>query len=289
MKSICIKTNNSKIIDYLLEDLENLSLSDVYVSNTSFKVYNNIIIHYKGKDLVFFINCISSILANTIIVFYEQKLISNIIENEFFYFSNSEKETIKSLALSTNTSSTSNYCYNFNCIFNALFDYFSENKSLILNGFVSFRIKDYINSLEKLVSCCVNKFIINREYQELIDIIKLYINTRSSTSKEFFEVHLIYINNKKTLLVDSFKNLISTTTKGFTEKIVSDISFSNNNENIFNTLIDISPNKLTIHLVNSEVDDFINTLKLIFEEKITFCTDCNICEIYKLNSYNLDF
>lgn len=288
MKSVCIKTNNSQILDYLLEDLENLNLSDVYVSNTSFKVYNNIIIHYKGKDLVFFINCISSILANAIIIFYEKNLISNIIESEFFYFNNSEKETIRTLALSTNMSSVSNYCYNFNCIFNALSDYLLENKKLILSGFVAFRLKNYIDSLEKLVSCCVNKFIINREYQELIDIIKLYINSRCSSSKEFYEVHLIYINNKKTLLVDSLKRLISTTQKGFAEKIVSDISFSDN-DYIFNSLIDISPQKLTIHLVNSEIDDFINTLQLIFEEKVNFCTDCNICEIYKLNSYNIDF
>lgn len=288
MKSLCIKTNNFQILDYLLEDLENLNLSDVYISKTSFKVYNNIIVHYKGNDLDFFINCISSVLANAIIIFYEKNLISNIIESEFFYFNNSEKETIKTLALSTNISSTSNYCYNFNCIFNALSSYFSENKSLILKGFVAFRIKNYINSLEELVSCCVSKYIINREYQELIDIIKLYINSKNSTSKQYSEIHLIYINNQKTLLVDNYKKVISITPKGFTSKIVSDISFSDN-DYIFNTLIDISPKKLNIHMVNSEIDDFINTLQLIFEEKITFCTDCNICEIYKLNSYNLDF
>lgn len=288
MKSICIKTNNPQIIDYLLEDLENLNLSDVYVSNSSFKIYNNVIVHYTGNNLDFFINCISSIIANAIIIFYEDKLIKNIIESEFCYFNSSEKDTIKSLTLSSNISNTANYFYNYNCIFNSLSEYFSENKSLILNGFVAFRLKNYINSLEDMVSCCVNKFIINREYEELIDILKLYVNSRAASAMDFYEVHLIYINNKKSLLVDNSKKIISVSSKAFKEKIVSDISFSNN-DYVFNTLIDISPKKLNIHLVNSEIDDFINTLKQIFEDKISFCSDCSICEIYKLNSYNLDF
>ena len=85
MKSICIKTNNSNIIDYLLENLQTLNLSDVYISTSSFKIYNNIITHYKGNNLTFFINCISSIVTNAIIIFYEETIIRKIIENEFFY------------------------------------------------------------------------------------------------------------------------------------------------------------------------------------------------------------
>ena len=29
--------------------------------------------------------------------------------------------------------------------------------------------------------------------------------------------------------------------------------------------------------------DFINTIKLVFENKITICQDCNICNLYKKN------
>ena len=288
MKSICIKTNNSNIIDYLLENLQTLNLSDVYISTSSFKIYNNIITHYKGNNLTFFINCISSIVTNAIIIFYEETIIRKIIENEFFYFSPSEQETIKALTLSSNITDSANYFYNYNCIFNSLEEYFSEHKTLILDGFVTFRLKNYISSLTDLVSCCVNKFIVNKEYEELIDILRLYVHSRTCTINKFNQVHLIYINNSKSLLVDKYKKIISLSPKSFRENFVSDISFSNN-DYIFNTLIEISPPQIVIHLVNSEPDDFINTLKLIFETKIKFCYDCNICKIYKLNSQNLDF
>lgn len=285
MKSLCIKTNNSEIIDYLLEDLHKLNLSDVYVSTSTFKIYQNLILHYKGSNIDYFINSISSIISNAIIIFFEEQLISKIINNEFFYFTTPEKNAIKSLVISSIKTNISNYYYNYNCIFSSLASYISENKSLILNGFVSFRLKKYIISLENFVSCCVNDFIINREYQELIDVLKLYIDSKK-TLNEFSEVHLIYINNKKALLADKNKKMISTANSP--QKIISDISFLDN-DYIFNTLIDISPKKLHIHLINSQPDDFINTIELIFENKISFCTNCNICEIYKINSYNVDF
>lgn len=284
MKSLCIKTNNSNIINYLTEDFNNLNLSDVYFSISTFKIYKNVIIHYKGTDIDLFINSISSLLANVIILFFEEQLINNIINSEFFYFTPNEKNSIKSLALSTLKSDFANYYYNYNCIFTSLATYIAENKSLILNGFVSFRLKEYVTSLENFVSCCVNDFIITKEYQDLISILKLYINSKSPL-QEFNEVHLIYINNNKALLTDKNKQMISTSNSS--HKILSDISFSNN-DFVFNTLIELCPEKIHIHLINSTPDDFINTLELIFENKLTICTDCSICEIYKIMSYNTE-
>lgn len=281
MKSLCIKTNNSNIINYLTEDFNKLNLSDVYISISTFKIYKNVIIHYKGTDIDLFINSISSLLANAIILFFEEQLINNIINSEFFYFTPCEKNSIKSLALSTLKSDFANYYYNYNCIFTSLATYISENKSLILNGFVYFRLKEYVSSLENFVSCCVNDFIITKEYQDLISILKLYINSKSP-SQEFNEVHLIYINNNKALLTDKNKQMISTSNSS--HKILSDISFSNN-DFVFNTLIELCPEKIHIHLIHSTPDEFINTLELIFENKLSICTDCNICEFYKIISY----
>jgi len=48
---------------------------------------------------------------------------------------------------------------------------------------------------------------------------------------------------------------------------LSDISFSNN-DYILNTLLSILPSKIIIHLQNNYIDEFINTLALIFENKV---------------------
>ena len=55
MKSLCIKTNSSNLLDYLLNELKNIHLKDICFSKNEFKLYKNIIIHYSGKDTPLFL------------------------------------------------------------------------------------------------------------------------------------------------------------------------------------------------------------------------------------------
>ena len=68
-------------------------------------------------------------------------------------------------------------------------------------------------------------------------------------------------------------------------KYLSDISFSSNDYTL-NTLLTLIPKKIHIHLITPHIDEFITTLKAIFEDKIIICTDCNICNLYKKNQKN---
>ena len=56
LKTICVKTNNKEISEYLLKELEYFELQSIQVSSYKFKVYTNIIIHYKGKNVELFLN-----------------------------------------------------------------------------------------------------------------------------------------------------------------------------------------------------------------------------------------
>ena len=91
MKSICIKMTNSNVIEYLLEKLSSSELENVYFSCKKFKIYTNIIVHFKGKNEKSFIKNISQILADLVLELYEQKLIKMLIKNEYFYFDHFEQ------------------------------------------------------------------------------------------------------------------------------------------------------------------------------------------------------
>ena len=66
-------------------------------------------------------------------------------------------------------------------------------------------------------------------------------------------------------------------------KYISDISFSSN-DYALNNLLTLLPQKIYIHLANSYEDEFINTLKLIFNDRIFICKDCDICRLYSINT-----
>ena len=83
----------------------------------------------------------------------------------------------------------------------------------------------------------------------------------------------------KTML-DENKNIISPDKDIFKAKYLSDISFSANDYTL-NSLLSLIPNKIYIHLIDNTVDEFIQTLELVFENRINLCTDCNICDMYK--------
>ena len=92
-------------------------------------------------------------------------------------------------------------------------------------------------------------------------------------------LHLIY-NHGESILLDEEKNVVSVSDNIYNAKYLSDISFSSN-DYALNTLLTLLPKKIEIHLIDKE-DEFINTLKLIFEDKISICKECNICKTYRL-------
>jgi putative sporulation protein YtxC len=283
LKSFCIKTNNKQIIDCLLNKFEKIDLENLYMSKLNFKLYNNFIIHYTGKNLDVFYNVFSNILSSVIIEFYENKLINHIINSNYFYFTDTEKNKIVNIV--------NNYLYNGELIESMLrkdsiiiscIEYFSNNKSAILDGFVNFRLNNYIKILDYIVDMAVNKFIIDREYSEFIDLLKCYIDSKDYGANS---VHLIYQNQESTLL-DEFKKVINLNNSILNSKFLSDISFSSNDYTL-NALLTLLPKKIYIHLVDGIQDEFINTLKLVFDDRIYLCNDCNICKVYRLNNTHI--
>lgn len=279
MKSICIKTNNPESIKYLLNELRNSKIENIYFSCKKFKIYENIIIHFKGKDEKKFLKDLSLLLSHLVIDVFEKKIIKQIIANEFFYFDKIEqqeiaKTTIKDLYDDKESVYPITKCFSLLC--NNFYTYLNTNKSIVLNGFITFRIKNYIEIIFEQIDKSVTKFLIDKEYNEFITLLKIYINTEKSNCDI---VHLIY-SNSKSILLDKNKNVIKSNENMFNAKYLSDISFSSS-DYALNTLLTLLPQKLYLHIINHKEDEFLNTIKLIFENRIIYCTDCEICNLYK--------
>ena len=102
-----------------------------------------------------------------------------------------------------------------------------------------------------------------------------YINSEPS---KIDIIHLVYVD-KEAILLDKHKNSIPIDENILDAKYLSDISFSNN-DYVLNTLLNILPNKLYVHVQGKE-DEFLTTLKRIFSNKIILCHGCDICNFYK--------
>lgn len=283
MKSICIKTNNGNLLNYLLNELDYIEIKPVVISTNKFKNYKNIIIHYSGNEIKKFIHEVSCILACLVIDELEESFIKKLIFKNYFYFDFNERKHIVDMCFDIFTDDFNLYFdKKYNCLINDFESYLKNNKSIILNGFLNFRIKDYMSILEEVVDEAVNNFVIEKEYLEFISLLKIYVNSQKSTCDI---VHLIY-NNESSILLDKDKNIINVSDDVFKAKYLSDISFSSN-DYALNSLLTLIPKKIYIHLIDNCIDEFIHTLSLIFESRVEICTDCDICKIYKNNPMNL--
>lgn len=277
MKSFCIKTNNNAILEYLLDKLDYLELEEVRYSKNKFKIYSNIIVHYIGEKISFFDEKLSSIITDTILKFYKEKMIKKIINFDYFYFEEYEKKIIiQNCCEIIESSEYEQISKEKEYIHEAVLQYVIESKSMILEGFVNFRIKEYIKYLDSIVDIAVNKYIIEKEYNEFISLLRMYINSKKSNIKN---LHLIYGKSELTIL-DENKNIVPLCKEIYNAKFLSDIIFSEN-DYALNTLLTLLPQRIEIHLLDSE-DEFIKTVKLIFEDRVYICRECNICRTYKM-------
>ncbi len=284
MKSFCIKTNHNSIITHLLKSLN--SIPDIIFVHKKFKIYNNIIIHYNEKNINSFVNAISHILTDCVILFYEPQLIRSLINFNYFYFNNNEKKYIAEncydyiLNFEENMYSEEENISDFpireDIIFSAFTNYINSNKSVILDGFINFRLSDYIKILEEIIDYEVNQYVIEKEYVEFVDLLKIYIDSNES-KKDF--VHLIYTNGES-ILLDKNKSIISVTEHSLEAKYLSDITFSSNDYTL-NTLLTLLPKTIELHIIG-ESDDFVHTLELIFRNRISICKNCHICRTYRI-------
>lgn len=273
MKSFCFKTNNTKILNYLLNRIQEIDFENLIYSQNQFKIYKNITIHYRGNNNNKFYNFLTELIGEVVIEFYEEKILKQLINYNYFYFDEYEKNKILENCMQL----IEPEMYNTKLLDNKnIKEYVKENKAMILDGFVYFRLRAYLEYLDEVVDSGVNQFVIEKEYREFISLLRVYVESKVP---EYNLLHLIYINGES-ILLDEKRNIVSVSENIYNAKYLSDISFSSN-DFALNTLLCLLPRRIEIHLID-DTDEFINTLKLIFEGRVTICKDCDICKTYKI-------
>lgn len=273
MKSFCFKTNNTQILNYLLNRIQEIDFENLIYSQNQFKIYKNITIHYRGNNNNKFYNFLTELIGEVVIEFYEEKILKQLINYNYFYFDEYEKNKILENCMQL----IEPEMYNTKLLDNKnIKEYVKENKAMILDGFVYFRLRAYLEYLDEVVDSGVNQFVIEKEYREFISLLRVYVESKVP---EYNLLHLIYINGES-ILLDEKRNIVSVSENIYNAKYLSDISFSSN-DFALNTLLCLIPRRIEIHLIDDE-DEFINTLKLIFEGRVTICKDCDICKTYKI-------
>lgn len=232
---------------------------------------------------------ISNGLADYIIEEYEEKLILRIINSNYCYFNSIEKKEILRLALLIIKNDDKNFLNSLfqirrrNIIIRKLVDYFESSNKVILDGFVNFRLKDYIKDLEEIVDKAVDEFLTEREYKEFIRLLRYFVDIQEP---KFNVIHVLVGYDSKYILLDESKKEI---TNECIQEFMNDIPEGeiNYDDLLVSSLITMAPRKVIIHGANSfRNKELLETIKNVFWGKAIICPDCELCLVKVARSEN---
>ena len=158
MRSVCIKINNQEIIEYLICIFEKLPIN-CCISNYKFKMFDNLIIHDLERDDEKFLEIISLVLKSTVEEFYEKEIIKKIIKRNYFYLDEVEQEYVFEISKKIMHLSDNKIGFKRQLLKDSFSKYLICNKSIVLDGFITFRLKEYKELLEKIVEASVVSFL----------------------------------------------------------------------------------------------------------------------------------
>ncbi len=149
-----------------------------------------------------------------------------------------------------------------------------------IKGFLTFRMKEIAHDLESIIDKIVEKFMIEKEYNEFIKLLKYFVDVQES---KINEVNIMIDKDGDYLVKDELGNdiLNNLINELYDSRINSKVS---SEDLIISGLITSAPKKIVIHCVeNSRNKELIETIKNVFVERVEFCDDCAKCTQLKNN------
>ncbi|NEW08237.1 putative sporulation protein YtxC [Paenibacillus sp. SYP-B3998] len=154
--------------------------------------------------------------------------------------------------------------------------YFEEKSNLNLDGFLKFRLQDYIEELREVVEYAVDEYMMDRQYQEFISLLQYFVYIQEA---KIPAAHLIHKGGHEFVILNDRLEPIDANEFDATfklEVLEKDINFE---DMIVSTLITVSPANIYIHTRDPDMT-VIKTIRQIFEDRTTVCSYCRTCHTY---------
>lgn len=230
----------------------------------------NIIFNDKQMEYLFLSN-LATILKDLIVSDYKVIIIDRMLNSFDIFITNKEREFIKNKVLS---SSLNNKKWEKE-IQNLITRYLKENRTIILEGFINFRLQEYWQEIQLTVEDAIEDQLLDKEFDEFVKLLRYFIRT---TKSKYKKVHVLFYE-KDFKFYDEEMNLI--TLEGFEQNTVYDTIDCE--DVLISMLVNIAPTNLVLH--NTNIDDFQSIVNIIIRifgsERVVNCDGCSNCLMLK--------
>ncbi|MBU3146499.1 putative sporulation protein YtxC [Clostridium sp. CF012] len=228
---------------------------------------------------------IANMLYKIVIMEFCKKEMNDFLAETYFFLGYDEIKQVKpkiNLALlSEGEISGPNmvYCINRkNSVMDKITKCIEENNEINISGFLTFRTKELKMDLECIVDKIVEEYMVEKEYNEFIKLLKYFVEIQES---KLGEVNILIEKNGDYYLRDEEGNDLAGDMLMELPKVRFD-SKENTEELIISAMITSAPKKVIIHCAeNCKNKELLQTISKVFENKVYYCDDCAACEKIK--------
>lgn len=236
---------------------------------------------YKKEDIpVIFRQYIASALSDLILANWEQLLLQQIIRENYYYFEPQEQEIIYRLARQYINKGKNQGAENLyflrrkSRILKRLLEFLSSHNQIVIEGFIRFRLKEYIRDLEEAVDRVVDDYLLEKEYREFVQLLQYFVEVQKPRL-ELVHVVLypggvfkLYNDQKQPIRSESLEEI-------FDHLVPGEINYE---DLLFSVLVSLAPRQIIFHGRQSkEKPVLLKTIKSVFQDRVRECSGCPLC------------
>lgn len=221
-------------------------------------------------------NYVAQMLAEHIIGREEKTLIRKIITRNYYYFGEQERAAIFDNTLRLlNSESIHDFSYiaRLNRVLARLKEYFDIHHEMVLNGFVTFRLKDYCDRLSEIVDKAVDEYMMDMEYKEFVRVLRYFVDVQETQVEE---VHILLGDGDTFKIRDSHGRNIH---NQYLETMMIRSDEINYEDLLISALITIAPQTVMLHFASAagKTNAVVETIKSVFTGRVSICRGCKLC------------
>ncbi|MCG8401286.1 MAG: putative sporulation protein YtxC [Firmicutes bacterium] len=217
---------------------------------------------------------VAGVITEMILDNWEETLLKHIIRENYYYFNDDEKGAIYDYAQKKLNFSANNRKNDKLLILQRLTEYLDAHSNINIDGFIRFRLKEYVDGLYSVADQAADDFIMEREYKEFIELLKYFVEIQDPRVEL---VNVVLQSNGSFKLYDQQNQPINS---DYLEDFMLNITENeiNYEDMLISALITVAPQKILFHPGNGAMPhNTLDTVSNVFTGRVSICEGCSLC------------
>lgn len=222
---------------------------------------------------------VANALSDVILNRWEERFLRKLIRSHYGYLGPDEQDAVYGYAYKTlympdgRDQSVHFRIRRKGKILARLTEYLDKNNELFLDGFVTFRLKDYVQELEEAVDIAVEEYLMEKEHEEFVRLLRYFVDSQEP------RVPVVGVRCERSgafSLVDGEGNPLP---RAQLEPLLGALGQEGleAEDFVISALIALAPGFIVVHRPADRRRDFMDTARSIFGSRLTVCTGCPRC------------